>query len=159
MTSPYPFFVTGCCASTHSHYHGSCCHGAHGGHPWWSSTPWPSTPWPSAPWQHHPGPEHHQFWMPNIESVDPASSPKTIIIGGASPSSLTLEYMPVDGAVAPSVKVTVDGPGLTATLEDAAVTAGYHIKSKFQTVDPGTKVTIVAAECIARLRWCESATY
>ncbi|MEI6669604.1 MAG: hypothetical protein WCP29_15760 [Acidobacteriota bacterium] len=100
-----------------------------------------------------------QYWTPNIEQVDPAASPKVIIIGGASPSALTLEYLPVDGAVAPSVKVTVAGPGLTTTLEDAAVTAGYHIKPRFQTVDPGTTVTVVVTECIARLRWCEWATF
>ncbi|RPH35468.1 MAG: hypothetical protein EHM91_17200, partial [Planctomycetota bacterium] len=111
MTSPCPFCVSGCGASAHGLYHGSCgCCGAHRGYPWW----------PSAPWSHHPDTVPVRYWTPNVENVDPASSPKTIIIGGASPSSLTLEYLPVDGAVAPSVKVTIDGPGLSTTLEDAA---------------------------------------
>src|SRR3954453_8502825 len=77
------------------------------------------------------------------------------MVGGGSPSRLSLEYVVDDGAASPTVKVTTDSAGSSSTWEETTPGTGYQVKSDFLTVEPGTKVTLDATEATARLRWCE----
>ena len=90
-------------------------------------------------------------------SADSAASSKKVFIGGTTAVRLTLEYMPDDGATAPSVTVTVVSDGSsTSTWGESSIAPGYHVKSGFILVEPGSKVTLEVAEASARLRWCET---
>ena len=97
-----------------------------------------------------------QFQIPQELSVDSSTSPKEALIGGLCDTSLTLEYMAEEGAAFPSIKITLTGSDGTSTWEESSIPAGYHVKSDFSTVSPGTKVKIEVTEAIARLRWCET---
>jgi hypothetical protein len=77
------------------------------------------------------------------------------MVGGMSPSRLSLEYVVDDGAASPTIKVTTESAGSSSTWEETSPATGYQVKSDFLTVDPGTKVTLDASETSARLRWCE----
>ena len=77
------------------------------------------------------------------------------MVGGISPSRLSLEYVVDDGAASPAIKVKTVSAGSSATWEESTPGTGYQVKSDFLTVDPGTKVTLDATETTARLRWCE----
>ncbi len=124
-------------------------------------------------YEHHPKPGHihHPFVpapvvptekpkyaIPLVESVDSSSSPKELLVGGSASVSLTLEYIQIDGATTPAIKMKTTGPGGTSTWEDAAVTSGYHILPDLQTVQPGTKIIIEVKDVVARLRWWETIT-
>lgn len=89
-------------------------------------------------------------------AVDTITTSKEEFTGGLSDVRLTLEYMPVSGAISPEVKVTLTGSGGTSTWDVASIPDGYHIKDDFTSVEPGTKIKLEATECIARLRWCET---
>lgn len=86
-----------------------------------------------------------------------ASSPlKELFIGGICDVKLTLEYMPASGASSPKVTVTITAPdGSTSTWQEDPIASGYHVKSDFSTVAPGSKIELEVAEAMARLRWCE----
>jgi hypothetical protein len=97
--------------------------------------------------------------VPLIETVEPTTSPRTILIGGTDDVKLTLEYMALDGAGAPDVNVTITTPGgVTSTWGVSPVPSGYHVKDDLATVAPGTKIVIQVTETVARLRWCEVVT-
>ena len=106
-----------------------------------------------------PSPHHEEehekqhTHIPMIETVDPVTEKKSILIGGERPAHLALEYVGVD--TSPAVKVTITGPGGTTTWGDDAIADGYHLKTDFAAVAPGTVVTIVVNNAIARLRWRE----
>jgi hypothetical protein len=90
-------------------------------------------------------------------SVDSAAGSKSALVGGNNSAHLTLEYVPDDGATSPSVIVTVtSGGSATSTWQETAIGPGYHVKSDFATLPPGSKVTIEVKEASARLRWCET---
>ncbi len=97
-----------------------------------------------------------QFQVAQELSVDTSNSPKEALIGGLCNSCLTLEYMPTEGATSPAIKITFTGPDGTSTWEESSIPAGFHVKSDFSTVSPGTKVKIEVTDVIARLRWCET---
>jgi hypothetical protein len=90
-------------------------------------------------------------------TADGTATSKKVLIGGTAAARLTLEYLPDEGASSASVKVTIvsDG-GTTLTWEETAITQGYHVKSDFPVVAPGTKVTLEVVQGNARLRWCET---
>lgn len=154
-------------------YHYHCCghwpayfHGHAGYHhpyhyfvppvPYTAAAVWPT--WTEA--KHHCtcSPPHIQV-VPQIETVEPPTSPRTILIGGTRDVRLTLEYMAVDGASAPDVNVTITAPsGVKSTWGVSPVPSGYHVKDDLATVAPGTKVEIQVTETVARLRWCEFIT-
>lgn len=93
-----------------------------------------------------------------LEAVaDSTATTKKVFIGGTTPVRLTLEYLPDEGATAPSVGLTVaEGGSSTSTWKETAITPGYHVKSEWVSVAPGSLVTLEVAETSARLRWCES---
>lgn len=93
-----------------------------------------------------------------LEAVaDSTTTTKKVFIGGTTPVRLTLEYLSDDGATAPSVAVTIVEAGTsTTTWKETAITPGYHVKSEWVSVAPGSLVTLEVAETSARLRWCET---
>lgn len=93
-------------------------------------------------------------------SVDPEAAEKSVLIGGVTPVRITLEYLPVEGAATPSVKVTITNPGATATtIDEGSIAAGYHVKDDLPPLEPGAIVKLTTTECLARLRWLETFTY
>lgn len=107
----------------------------------------------------------HSAWLMGNQSVavpveasaDSTASNKKVFIGGTTAVRLTLEYMPDDGATAPSVTITVaSDSSATSTWSETAITPGYHVKSDVMLLEPGSKVTLEVAEASARLRWCET---
>ncbi|HQR14237.1 MAG TPA: hypothetical protein PKW52_10640 [Nitrospira sp.] len=114
-----------------------------------------------------PGPLHHLGFHGGMASAgivvvleavaDSTTTTKKVFIGGTSPVRLTLEYVPDDGATAPSVALTVvEGGSSTSTWKETTITPGYHVKSEWVSVAPGSLVTLEVAEASARLRWCET---
>jgi len=94
--------------------------------------------------------------LPQEVWVDASSPTKEAFIGGSTDVKLTLEYMPATGASSPSVTITITAPdGSTSTWQEDPIPAGYHVKSDFSTVAPGSKIELQVAEAMARLRWCE----
>jgi hypothetical protein len=93
-------------------------------------------------------------------SADPSGQEKTVMVGGASPVGVTLEYLPVEGAKSPSVKVVLSAPdGTATTIDESSITAGYHVKDDLTPLAPGTLIQLTVTECIARLRWLETFNY
>jgi hypothetical protein len=132
-----------------------CC-GHHGD--WWGPPPYGwfgRMPYPFMPFPYMPMGRHHDT-MSFLETVDPGTSPREIIVGGSSPTPVTLEYMPTDGATTPTITLKTTGSGATITWADNAVTAGYHLLKDVCTVQPGTKITIEVKEVVARIRWRET---
>lgn len=97
--------------------------------------------------------EKNHTHIPMIETVDPVTPTKSILIGGERPAHLALEYVGI--AASPVVKVTITGPGGTTNWDDSSFASGYHLKTDFAAVAPGTVVTITVQNAIARLRWRE----
>lgn len=98
--------------------------------------------------------------IPEELYADTATSPQTIFIGGASEVVLNLESV-VDALPTenPQIIVTITGNDGTTTWTFDNLTAGYHIKGGFVSVEPGVKVKLEASNCSARLRWCETIAY
>ena len=88
--------------------------------------------------------------------VDAETPSRQALVGGRSEARLTLEYLVEEGAEAPSVSVTVAGPGQTLTWTATDTAAGYHVYDQFGAVKPGSRVTLEASGALARLRWCEA---
>lgn len=96
----------------------------------------------------------HKMILPQEVWVDASSPSKEVFIGGISDVKLTLEYMPAGSP--PDVNITITDPGgSTSTWNESPIPAGYHVKSDFSTVTPGSLVKIGVANAMARLRWCE----
>lgn len=93
--------------------------------------------------------------LPRELAVDGTTSSKSDFIGGHSDASLTVEYIADTSAGTPAIDVKLESPGSTATWSATELTDGYHIQEGFLTAVPGSKVTLTAANAIARLRWCE----
>jgi hypothetical protein len=97
-----------------------------------------------------------QLMVPFIETIDPAVPKKEIIIGQPTHTTPSLEYMSVEGAAAPTISLKIIGTGGTTSWEENPVTPGYHIKSDFSALQPGSKIIIEVKEVVARLRWWEA---
>ncbi len=142
--------------------HSTCCHASLYGYP---AMPWyvPVCPWCGLPFQ------SCACWSRQVPagyqvqqeiSADPASAEKAVMIGGVSQVRVTLEYMPVEGAAAPSVKVVLTDPdGTATTIDETSVSTGYHVKADMTPLVPGTMVKLTIQECMARLRWLETFNY
>jgi hypothetical protein len=94
--------------------------------------------------------------VPQSIEVQSDASPQSVIIGGASDVSLSLEYLIEEGAASPSVELTAVLEGTTTTWSATESTPGYHVESALMSAKPGTTVTIAATDAMARLRWCET---
>ena len=94
--------------------------------------------------------------LPHSIEAGEASSPQTVIVGGTSEVSLSVEYLIEDGAASPAVKVTTAFEGGTSTWSGADTAPGYHVKDALLSAKPGTKVTLAVTEAMARIRWCEA---
>jgi hypothetical protein len=93
-------------------------------------------------------------------SADPGTAAKPAMIGGVAPASPVLEYMPVDGAVSPEVKVVMKAAdGTVTTVGETSVAPGYYVKDDIAPLSPGTMMTLTVTECCARLRWRETIEY
>jgi hypothetical protein len=118
--------------------------------------PWPT---PHCPVCHQP--YHLCGCTPRTRLLVPqelwsdASTSSERFVGGLADVKLTLEYMAVSGAAAPTVKVTIVDAGSSTAWEDAAVAEGFHVKNDFSTLAPGARLTLEVTETVARLRWCE----
>ena len=97
--------------------------------------------------------------VPQELAVDPTTTTKELVVGGASDVHLILEYLRVEGAPAPKVTLASAGPSGTSSFEDAAITAGFHVKDDFAATPPGTKLKLTVTDGFARLRWCERVEY
>jgi hypothetical protein len=94
--------------------------------------------------------------LPQEAWVDASSPVKEVFIGGSSDVSLSLEYMPASGAASPRVTTTITAPdGSTSTWQEDPIPAGYHVKSDFSPVAPGSRIELQVTDAMARLRWCE----
>ncbi len=121
-------------------------------------------PFPICPACHQP---HHlchctprlKIILPQEALVDAGSSPKEVLIGGLRSAKATLEYMPDEGAAAPTIEVTITDSGSTFTWKEDPVAAGYHVKSDLPELAPGAKVRVDVVEVMARLRWFEVVEY
>ncbi len=90
-------------------------------------------------------------------SADSTTTSASGLIGGSSEVHLTLEYISNSPpSTPPSVKVTITTDGATSTWEETTIPDGYHVKSDFIAVAPGSKITLEVNEATARLRWCET---
>jgi hypothetical protein len=94
-------------------------------------------------------------FVPQELAVDATTTSKDTFVGGSRAVWLTLEYMPVSGATAPSVTLKVEDEDGTTDWNITSVPDGYHVKSNFASAAPGAKLTLSANECLARLRWFE----
>ncbi len=115
-------------------------------------------PYPVLPGSGYPGGAASSPVTVALEaSVDSTATSQKVLIGGTTAVCLTLEYLPDEAATAASVKVTIVSEGsTTSTWEESTIAPGYHVKSDFPAVAPGTKVTLEIIQASARLRWCET---
>jgi hypothetical protein len=113
----------------------------------------PIMPMPAYP---HHGWQAGALIVPEEAVVDTTTPSKTVVIGGTTPVRLSLEYLPDDGATSASVKVTSTVDGTATTWQETPIAAGYHVKTDFAPLLPGSKVTIDVAQAMARVRWCET---
>lgn len=88
---------------------------------------------------------------------DNAIGTATGFIGGGCCASLSVEYAPTSAIVSFTVLVEVTDSEGTAMLwlrQEAAGTP-YRVKECIITTKPGAKLTVLALNCTARVRWCE----
>ncbi len=158
-----PPFYSGCCAGGHSHMPiGQWGAGPHQGMwPAFSGCLW-VTPYPVYPHcgcvDAGSGAVRYPSCMalPKELEANPAAPSAEIIAGGTADVHISLEYMRGDGAETPAVKLVVSSAGSSFTWEDTAVADGYHVKSDFSKVSPGSKIVISVQNAIARARWFET---
>jgi len=143
-THPYP---CGCHPCHQHHPHGPCACSQ----PAYSAV---LVPWYPAPWYWDSG--HHPMTVPEEVTADSAGTTAEGMIGGNCDVHLSLEYATDAGATSPSVKVTITDGGATSTWEESSIPEGYHVKTDFASLSPGSKVTLEVNEATARLRWCET---
>ena len=140
-----------------AHYTSSGCRGLSVWHATGCCGGWYPVPVPLHPVGFHGGPESAGIVVVLEAVADSTTTTKKVFIGGTIPVRLTLEYLPDDGATAPSVSVTVvEGGSATSTWKETAITPGYHVKAEWVSVAPGSLVTLEVADAGARLRWCET---
>lgn len=94
--------------------------------------------------------------VPHELSVDGASSPQQVLIGGKCETHLSLEYLADTGDGTPSIEVRVTLDGTTSTWSESPIPSGYQVRDHFLTVKPGSRVEVIVAQAMARLRWCET---
>jgi hypothetical protein len=124
--------------------------------------------WPAAPWP--PVVYYPVYWQPpGTPAKMPTILPQELLVkgtgadeevedtawvGGDFDASLTLEYMPVEGATEPFITVDMS-QGDSPHWEENPVAEGYHVKKDLPAVQPGTEIKITVRQTLARLRWCE----
>ncbi|MEK6589202.1 MAG: hypothetical protein AABZ11_00840 [Nitrospinota bacterium] len=99
----------------------------------------------------------------NLEAGRVAWGMGDAIIGGGCCVHLSIEYMQnidetslVSSNVISIVMVAVvDTEGTMLAWSKFKFPSGYHIKEGIITTNPGAKLTIIALNAIARVRWCE----
>lgn len=137
---------TGHCFPPHAHWFGAYAAGPF--HSLWCPVCW--QPYHSCCCGLDPA-----VFIPQELAVDATTTSKDTFVGGSRAVWLTLEYMPVSGATSPSVTLKVEDEDGTTDWNITSVPDGYHVKSNFASAAPGAKLTLLANECLARLRWFE----
>jgi hypothetical protein len=94
--------------------------------------------------------------VPRDLDADPTATSQQALIGGASPVSVSVEYLVESGAASPSVSLTTTFDGTSSTWTDAAPAVGYHVQEALLSLKPGTKVNVTVNNATARVRWCET---
>ncbi len=101
------------------------------------------------------------FPVPQELDVDLVQKTATRVVGGAAEVKLILEYLPANDPNAGDAEVTLEvtTDSGTSKTDVKPVPAGFHVNDSFPEAAPGTKLTLTANNCYARLRWCERVEY